>query len=194
MNGQNRHIHKKISRYALKLFFGFDRWHVTPLQERPYAMDVVAYCNRLHNRKYFVEIGCGLGDLVRHVHFDSRVGYDQDLNAIRAARFLSKLERQKRTQFKLFRFPDSSLVDRACVIVMVNWIHHIDPDLLGIQIRKYFTENLEPGGAIIIDTVQDAAYKFNHNVKELTESLCCTVERIGSYERERELWSIIKTT
>jgi hypothetical protein len=45
---------------------------------------------------------------------------------------------------------------------------------------------------IIIDTVQDEEYQFNHDIKFLTSGLSCSIEKIGDYERKRELWAIKK--
>ena len=185
-------IQNKIQRNFLRLFFNFDKWHITPLEERKYALDIIDYCNGLELRKYFVEIGCGLGDIIRNVQFNIRVAYDNDKRILKAASFLSKRQPGGKIQFKQFNFPESELPDRANVIVMVNWIHLIEPVLLSAQIRKYFAENLEPQGQIIIDTVQDKEYKFNHNIHFLTDGLSCKTFKIGAYDREREIWAIIK--
>lgn len=185
-------IKNKIERNFLRLFFRFDKWHITPLEERQYAIDIISYCNQVASKKYFVEIGCGLGDIIRNVDFETRVGYDNDKHILKAASFLSKRQIGKPIQFKLFDFP-ADLPDHATIIVMVNWIHLIDPVLLKKQIKKYFSENLEAGGAIIIDTVQDKEYKFNHDIHFLTEGLACRVVKIGSYDRQREIWAILKT-
>ena len=182
----------KAFRKLLQVIYGFDKWHVSPLSERPYAVDVIDYCNKLRTRNSFVEIGCGLGDITRNVLFSNRKGYDMEENVLRAARILPARGNPK-PLFDKFVFPDSRLENKSQVLAMVNWIHHIQPSTLKQKVEQYFAENVESGGRIIIDTVQDPAYKYNHNITELTSSLPCTVERIGSYARQREVWSIIKS-
>jgi hypothetical protein len=60
------------------------------------------------------------------------------------------------------------------------------------NIEKYFMENLNDNGFIIIDTVQDKKYQFNHDIKFLTSGLPCSIEKIGDYENQREVWVIKK--
>jgi hypothetical protein len=180
----------KTQRRLLRLFYSFDYWHISPLEERPYAKDVIAFCNTHPNRNSFVEIGCGLGDIVRKVNFEKRIGYDMDLNVLKAARFLSW--NGKEISFQLFRFPQSSLDINMNALTMINWIHHIEPSLLKDKIHGYFNNNLLQNGWLILDTVQDKAYKNNHDILFLSEGLSCAVEHIGSYARQRDIWAIKK--
>ena len=183
----------KISRKLLQLRFGFDKWHISPLAERPYAIDIISYCNNRKERDKFAEIGCGLGDIIRNVDYRTRNGFDNDEKVLRAARTLPVVNRKNSTViFGEFNFPDSKLTGQYDVITMVNWIHHIQPATLKKYIEQYFAYNLNADGEIIIDTVQDKAYRYNHNIAFLTEGLQCSTHRIGSYAREREVFAIKK--
>lgn len=182
----------KIFRKILQLLFGFDKWHVATLKERPYAIDVINYCNRFEFRNSFAEIGCGLGDIIRNVIYHKRVGFDQDKHVLRAAKYLPGRKNGRDLTFHEFTFPDSTLSEKVDTLVMVNWIHHIDPDTLGKKIRQYFRENINEGGQLICDTVADSAYKYNHDIRHLTEGLKSTIYHIGSYARRRDVWAIIK--
>ena len=179
-------------RHFLRLFFRFDKWHTISLYEKKYAADIVRYLNaRPKNyRSELVEIGCGLGDIVRRVHYKHKTGYDTDQTTLKAARFLSALGFTHRIDFELFHFPDSPLPVKADIIIMVNWIHHITPGLLKSKIEHYFLNNLLPGGEIIIDTVQDKEYKFNHDIGYLSKNINATITKLGSYDRQREIWVI----
>ena len=48
-------------------------------------------------------------------------------------------------------------------------------------------------GEIIVDTVQDSSYEFNHSISFLTDGMRCVVERIGTDVRNRETFAIKKT-
>lgn len=181
----------KFGRKLLQLAFGFDKWHVSPLQERPYAVDVIRYCNGLHTRDSICEIGCGLGDIIRNVRYTVRLGYDLDRRVLKAASVLP-VSGGGTISYKVFRFPDSPLEDKVDVLTMVNWIHHIEPVTLQQKLAGYFQNNILPGGRIVIDTVQDPAYKHNHQIAFLTKGLNCSLFRIGEYARQREVWSIQK--
>jgi 2-polyprenyl-3-methyl-5-hydroxy-6-metoxy-1,4-benzoquinol methylase len=183
----------KVQRKILQLVYGFDKWHISPLSERPYAKDAIVYSNNRKERNNFVEIGCGLGDIIRNVDYINRTGLDNDRKVLKAAAALpSKTRHGKKVNFSVFDFPESSLHGRFDVITMVNWIHHIEPVVLKKNIEQYFRDNLVAGGEILIDTVQDKAYRYNHNIEFLTAGVQCTVFRIGEYARQREVFAIKK--
>jgi 2-polyprenyl-3-methyl-5-hydroxy-6-metoxy-1,4-benzoquinol methylase len=183
----------KARRRLLQAVYGFDKWHISALSERPYAVDIIAYCNKRVQRNNFVEIGCGLGDIIRNVDYRSRTGFDNDEKVLKAARVL-RVKNSSNTiiKFETFNFPESKLNGRHDVVTMVNWIHHIEPEILKQKIQQYLNENLETGGEIIIDTVQDTAYRFNHKIDFLANMVNSSVSRIGTYAREREVFSIKK--
>lgn len=184
-------LSQKLKRKLLQLAFGFDKWHISPLQERPYAIDIIRYCNDQPIRNSFCEIGCGLGDIIRNVHYTSRKGYDLDRKVLKAAAVL-RVSGGGAISYQVFQFPDTLLEDKVNVLAMVNWIHHIEPLVLQQKLGEYFQQNILPGGRIIIDTVQDPAYKHNHKIEFLTKGLNCSLYRIGEYARQREVWSIQK--
>ncbi|HEY4336768.1 MAG TPA: class I SAM-dependent methyltransferase [Puia sp.] len=182
------------SRRLLRSYFKFDKWHVSTLYDKKYALDIVRHLNSrpAAERTAAVEIGCGLGDILRHLRYRQRTGFDNDRDALRAARFLSRLRGQTRVDYDYFEFPASPLNGTSDVILMVNWIHHVPPDLLKKKLGGYFEHHLRPGGEIVIDTVQDKEYKFNHDIRFLTLGLPATIERLGEYQRQREIWLIKK--
>lgn len=182
----------KLQRIFLRYIFKFDKWHVFTLTEKKYAKDIIIYCNARSPRNRFVEIGCGLGDIVRHVHYAERQGFDMDEKALKAARFLNTVTGGGKIRFSVFTFPGSTLPEKYDVIVLVNWIHHIEPSVLKSSIAAYFKNNLNEAGVIIIDTVQDREYKFNHDILFLTEGIKGDVSKLGDYERLRQIWLIKK--
>jgi SAM-dependent methyltransferase len=182
----------RLTRIVLRRLYGFDPWHTSVFSERAYARGLVAYLNAKppDERGSVVEIGCGLGDILRRARYATRVGLDRDQDVLRAAALLSRLGRQRGIQFATFDFPVSSLSGRYDVIVMVNWIHGVDPSTLVPQLQAYFATNLSERGEIIVDTVADPAYRHNHRIDELTKGLPCLVRRIGDFERGRTLHAI----
>jgi len=183
----------KGGKWMLSKLYGFDRWHIAPLDQRPYALNIVTYANQLQERKQCVEIGCGLGDIIRNLNFDTRLGLDNDVKVLEAARLISKLNGNRHITFSVFNFPEDELRGQYNLIIMVNWIHHISPAVLRKKIALFAHENLLPSGQIIVDTVQDKSYEYNHDIKFLVENMNCTVERLGEYERQREVWAINKS-
>lgn len=182
----------RMGRTVLCRAFRFDPWHISPLTERPYARDIITYLNRRrdHETQCLVEIGCGLGDMIRRVRFGTRWGLDADARVLKAARFLSRFGRNRSIRWHKFIFPQTPLSGRYDVIILVNWIHNVPPEVLKAQLAVYFDRHLKAGGEVLIDTVQDKAYKYNHSVHELTAGLDCEILRIGEYERQREIFAV----
>lgn len=179
-------------KWGLQKYFGFDKWHIVSLRQRKYARDIINYCNQLSNRNFFLEIGCGLGDLVRNVNYTNRVGYDMDQRVLKAAAFLSRISLGTKIRFSVFNFPSSAISGKYDVILLVNWIHHIEPAILKSKLQKYFNDSLRDGGRIIIDTVQHPEYQYNHDVIYLTKDISADLSKLGDYERQRQVWIIKK--
>ena len=182
-------------RSVLRLIFRFDKWHVNTMIERKYVSDIITYINKRYNgpKQTVVEIGCGLGDLLRRLNVKEKVGFDIESNVLKAARVLSTLSGEN-IRFQTFSFPESDLTLKVNIILMVNWIHHISPEVLKLKISEYFKNNLCDRGELIIDTVQEPGgeYPYNHDITFLTKDLHCQVLKIGSDIRQREIFSIQK--
>ncbi len=67
--------------------FDFDPWHTSPYELRKYVQTVAAYVNR-HSPECVVDIGCGLGDLLAHIHAPMRIGVDPGKGETEAANHL----------------------------------------------------------------------------------------------------------
>jgi SAM-dependent methyltransferase len=182
-------------RWVLFYLFRFDRWHVSSLGERRYAQDIIAYLNSLPDsqRNRIVEIGCGLGDLIRNVNFKNKYGLDCDIHALKAARFLSFLQMKHGISFVYSVFPDTHLDGYYDTIIMVNWIHNIPPDILKGKIKEYFSQHLVKNGNLVIDTVQSSGYKYNHSIDYLVSGITCQPKNIGCYDNGREVFVIQNT-
>src|SRR4051812_19976031 len=94
-------------RHALRRLYGFDAWHVAPFARRPYAVGLVA---KLREYRYgsghiAVEIGCGLGDILRRVPYTERIGLDAETEVVRAATFLSRWIYRDGCRFDTYSFP-----------------------------------------------------------------------------------------
>jgi hypothetical protein len=174
--------------------FGFDKWHLSTFKERSYAQCIVKYLNdNIINKKYdMVEIGCGLGDIIRNIRIKNKLGLDADIKVLKAARILSSLRGKFRINYKVFVFPTSQLDGFYDIIIMVNWIHNVEPKELKTKMNEYFMTNLRPNGVLIMDTVQDKEYKYNHSVDFLMSDMRAQKIKIGEFERQREVYAIRK--
>src|SRR4051812_1817284 len=122
-------LRRRLQRWAravLQRAYGFDRWHIGHAGEA-YARDIVRALNAwpAREREAVVDIGCGLGDIVRRLAFRERLGLDADEGVLGAARLLARFQRGASPRFGRFHFPQSELSGVYNAIIMVNWIHQM---------------------------------------------------------------------
>src|SRR5262245_28730167 len=115
---------ERLKRTLLQRVYGFDRWHVGHADET-YVADIVHHLNTWpeSRRTGVLEIGCGLGDILRRLRFTNRVGLDHDAHVIAAARMLARLRGGPAPRFDAFEFPRDAVTGTFDAIVLVNWIH-----------------------------------------------------------------------
>ncbi len=184
---------RRIDRHALRWIFGFDSWHLSRLSERPYALAIIVFLNARPEiqQQSVVEIGCGLGDILRHLRFRRRLGLDRDPRVLSAARILAMARWASNLSFERFNVPHAQLSGTFDAIVVVNWIHQIEPKRLRDWIATHVSNNLRPGGCLLLDTVRDLAYDYNHDIQYLAPA-GVIVHHLGSYARQRDVWVLIR--
>ena len=144
------YLARRAYTYYIKILikiFHFDMWHIVPLYKKLYAVDIVRYLNNSVQRNTLVEIGCGLGDILRNVKYKSREGYDSSIDVLRAARFISRLSFKSGIVYKIFDFEVDDLNKSYDAIILVNWIHNVEPEVLlkrrPDQTMQNLTEQME---------------------------------------------------
>jgi SAM-dependent methyltransferase len=149
----------KFALRVLRLYFGFHRWHVdAPLSARPYRRTVAEMINNI-NPFSVVEVGCGLGSILSLIKAKYRHGYDIDSGAVGAARILCHRD-------ILFTVGDISSVRELQfdVLILVNWIHDIDPR----QLEDWLIPLLPHIHYVLVDTIDESnplGYKFSHDFR-----------------------------
>lgn len=139
----------------------FDRWHITPIEWRPYALELVKQINYgIGNDKIdtVVEIGCGLGEILSKLNCRNRIGLDAEQNVIRAAEKL-----YKHIDFRHGSFPDikSRKID---VLIAVNFLHNIPLD----ELQRIFREILDTNKIRYI-ALDKVPLKHNHDLESLLD-------------------------
>jgi hypothetical protein len=177
-------------RVLLYYIFKFDKWHIAPLNFKPYVSDVILFLNQKNKKESVVEIGCGLGDMLRNLNFKNKIGFDISENVIRAASFLNIFYPE--ANFSKFDFLSDKLTGKHDVIILINWIHDIEPEYLRSKIEYYILHNLEIGGCVILDTLLESGYTFNHDINYLIRNINCDLITIGKFEHKRTVWAITK--
>jgi SAM-dependent methyltransferase len=144
------------------------KWHLNgTFFCRKYKIKAVEIINHL-NPKIYIDIGCGLGEVLHRVNLESsrKLGYDIDLRLKKLIPIIFKKD------FKFF-YNENSLYkyankleyskDDVIVISMLNFIHNISQN----NLIKIIEKNYKKLGKyiLIIDNifVKSEVYKYNHH-------------------------------
>lgn len=78
----------RLKYIKMQNIYGFDTWHLSPYEWKENLQVTAKYINA-HKAETVVDIGCGLGGLLRHINATTRIGIDMRKEVISAARELS---------------------------------------------------------------------------------------------------------
>lgn len=158
-----------FDRWLLFKLFKFNRWHIQKTKDRPYVNGIINFINSLPQVKNFtvLEIGWGLGDIIGAVNCKKRYYLDNDVNDLRAARLISFLKFNFNSVFNLYQFPDIISMIKFDCIILVNWTHEIQYEILKPGLISLFEENLNKEGLIVIDSAESTNHKFCHNIESI---------------------------
>ena len=178
----------------LRLWFKYPKWHDLALIECEYAQYIVTHLNRRQIRGKVLEIGCGMGNILRNLDFETRIGVDIDDRVLKAFSFLNYFSSVNKN-IKLINSGVSNLPTyKNCdAIILVNWIHELDEDTLIGYINTLYNQYLTDGGELVFDTVSKKSYSYNHSVEAVIRSLA--IEKytvIGHFRRGRIVYSLKK--
>lgn len=182
---------KKIFRIILMLFFRFDSWHTSPLDNRKYAKDIISKLNFRESRDSLIEIGCGLGDILSKADYERKYFYDISSEVLKAAAFLQKFS--KRSSINFFKTFDllTNTIDvnlEFDAIVLVNWIHGFESEIINSRLSSIINNNLNKKGMIIFDIIEDnPSYKFNHDPGDLIDLHKFNITILDGYPYGRKL-------
>lgn len=186
-----RVIFKKLFRMILMLFFKFDFWHTSPLENRKYAIDIISKLNCRVSRDSIIEIGCGLGDILAKTHYTKKYFYDRSPEVLGAAAFLQRFSKiSSINSFKTFNLLTDNLEKglKFDAIIMVNWLHGFESESLKNRLNKIVNENLNEKGVIVFDIIENnQSYKFNHTAIELIDLQKFDITTFDEYPFGRRL-------
>lgn len=155
-----RYVHK-LYNHCLYQIFRFGEWHLIPYEDKEYAQDIVQQLNKylegINEDGYIVEVGCGLGDIIKRIKWDKKAGYDVSANVLKAARFICR--------DVLYETGSFEKVHQKYIncFIMVNFIHGIRPEALKAEIQELLKKSQV--NMFVIDrliNIKNTPYKFSH--------------------------------
>ena len=158
----------KIIRIFLSLIFKFDYWHSSPRQNRDY----VTYTNKVIKSKikknFIADLGCGLGDVTYNLQNSHIDYYDNSKELLRYLKFTKLFKKKK--NFYLFDFNNDNIVKKYDIIILLNFLHNIESEILLKKLSNIYIDNLNKFGFLIFDIIdQNKNYKYNHKLKVFFE-------------------------
>lgn len=188
---------KKYVYSFLCLWFKFSSWHVVPMNQRPYALEIYRTLNNYIEKFEFpyspmVEVGCGLGDIIGSLRWEyGKIGYDLSLNVLKGARLL-----HPDVIFHQGTFSNVNCKKIRCLI-MVNLIHVIPPDKLKKSIEQILDKSKVE--MFVLDTFRDnegTEYIYSHDGNYLFDGkykrIKCSNAFLAAHSAKRyiEYWKI----
>ena len=172
---------KVVAYSVLQKIFGFHKWHIVPVEQRPYGMEIVKWCNRLLERDRdaengkVIEVGCGLGDIVAKIKTKkgNKEGYDIDEKVIKAAKII-----YPGIKFQVGRFAPDIRDERISIFIAVNFLYALDSKTVEEEFKKLSTNN--DIQYIITETMHPATpnYPHSHDMnKILGSNYTCSKKR-----------------
>ena len=79
-----------LPRYLLRYYFKFYPFNLIPTKSKQYCVDIINHLNKRQLKRSVVEIGCGLGDILRNIDFEKKFGYDKQIEVLNALNFMVK--------------------------------------------------------------------------------------------------------
>lgn len=98
--------------------YGFEAWHLSPYEWRAYLQKTASYINA-HGAETVVDIGCGLGSLLKHIEAVSRIGFDIHEEVILAARELGG----KSVVYNVGTFGEVDMETAIDYLITLNFTH-----------------------------------------------------------------------
>lgn len=151
-------IKKQILKKEQKKY-NFDKWHINPIELRPYAQECVKEVNNIIKKEKLnsaYEIGCGLGEILHNIKAPIKIGYDIDKRVL-----IAGSKKYKEIKFNCGSFKD--IINRNIdILITINFIHEIKTRDLKQYYRKLTKDNNIK--YIVVDSVD---YKYYHNFSKI---------------------------
>ena len=150
---------------VLQKIFKFDKWHISSIKERDYAMYLVKYINdNLYDLVYskkIIEVGCGLGDIISSVKIKNteKIGYDLSAKVIRIAKII-----HPNCKFNVGSFNEINN-EKIAVLIAVNFLLCFDEHTIEVWFN-YVIQNNDID-MIVVDKVQTPPYEYSHDYEVL---------------------------
>lgn len=166
---------KKLYYSMLRKKYGFDSWHDSPYELREYAQATAAYVNR-HNAQTVVDIGCGLGEVIRNISANNRIGLDECEICIDVAK---RLDKSKKIMYAPGSFNDLKVDGVIDYVITLGFMHGSRENIWKSVYHKCASEN--DIKAFIVDVLPENPPTCNLNFELILPDNYVLKEKMGPF-------------
>ena len=157
--------------------YQFDAWHISPYELRKYVQVVAEYVSD-KQADVVIDIGCGLGELLRHTKAKQRIGLDLSKEVIEAAAVLGG-----NISYIAGSFEQVAVLEPIDYLITLNfmhggtnetWIPHYADVAKRNDIRHF-----------IVDTVPDDGASHRLEFEKILPSEYQMIDRMGPFLGDR---------
>lgn len=181
---------RRIEYVILCRKYGFDRWHVQPYELRKYAIETGGYISG-YRPQLVVDIGCGLGDLLRHIKLSETgagFGYDVSEKAIKAAKKLSK---SKMLNFYVGSFDEVNFDKRIDYLSALGFMHGCSEEYWKPQFEKLLGRNEVYHVVVDVFPEKNEIGQYQLDFSQILPSNFEREQRLGPFKGDKyvEIWT-----
>lgn len=159
--------------------YGLDAWHQSPFELRLYAQMAANSANEL-NVDCVVEVGCGLGEILRHINAKRAYGYDIDPNVVKAANAIKPTDK---IQYHIGELKDVAIGDIDCLIT-ISWMHYVSEAYLKEAYKTALEQNRIKYVIVDVKNIENKRRDFS----EILPSHYHCISRKKYQAVESEIW------
>ena len=147
---------EKIRNLFLIFIYDLDEWHSNTYERSSYAKTLVSKVNKIENinRMNVLEVGCGIGNIIRHIECDKKYAYDSDPKVLKALRFCDY-------KMRIEILMQLQNLERMDIILAINFLHGYSENEV-IKFIKDLSNNKFSGWLIIDVKHFDKADFYDH--------------------------------
>ena len=154
--------------------YHFDSWHISPYELRKYLQATVDYINS-KDVQTVVDIGCGLGEMLRRIKAENRIGMDVHEETIRAAEKLSKGD----ITYRVGSFQELQIEKPIDYLVTLGFMHGGTEETWRMPYRDVANRNHILH--FIVDTVPEEGDSHHLNFSDILPDHYRLVDKMGPF-------------
>lgn len=135
---------KKGLYYLLYIIYDFDKWHsARPFETTNYKQMIVKIIDPiLEKDSTIVDVGCGTGQILRHLGKSRRIGIDLDKQALQCGELFNKFINPPIEYLEGSMGKVSELNTQVKVLILTNWLHNYDDNWITENLCQLFKNNI----------------------------------------------------